>query len=277
MWQQLVKYLIAKRLTKKGILREPFSGLTIANEYGSGPTTNGHSQAVISTTKKIKYEKFQETMKKMTGKRIDYVQSCKNINDCIRYVTKEDYLCVNIGHDWDYCSLIVKADNYYKKHPRFNPAAYPYCNMQNHVQRSFKEYINWFQKEYDIDQAKWDDLKEYHWHKETLKLLKEQNSRQVLWIYDQKGNMGKTELANYIEDQMEGIIFNNGKTSIMAHMYNNEKIVVFDYTRDKQELINYSVLEAFKNGRIMAPKYDSRVRRFNPVKLICFANFTPDT
>ncbi|KAK3106199.1 hypothetical protein FSP39_014912 [Pinctada imbricata] len=67
----------------------------------------------------------------------------------------------------------------------------------------------------------------------------------------------------------------NTQTAHFAYAYQEEPMVVFDYVRDDAEHINYALLEQLKNGMLFSSKYQSRVKRFKPVKVCCFANFDP--
>lgn len=115
------------------------------------------------------------------------------------------------------------------------------------------------------------------WQKITLEKLEKQNNRQVTWIYDKEGGMGKSWLADYISTKGPTIIYEGGKSSDIAHAYNYEPTVIFDFTREKQLTVNYSAIECFKNGRMSSPKYDSHIKRFPPCKVLVFSNFEPDT
>ncbi|KAK3092099.1 hypothetical protein FSP39_025156 [Pinctada imbricata] len=68
----------------------------------------------------------------------------------------------------------------------------------------------------------------------------------------------------------------NASTADFAYEYQDERIVVFDFVRDKKSKINYGLLEQLKNGMLFSPKYMTKVKRFDPVRICCFANFYPD-
>jgi len=68
----------------------------------------------------------------------------------------------------------------------------------------------------------------------------------------------------------------NGKCADIAHAYNYEEIVVFDFSREQEERINYQIIEKFKDGRIFSPKYDSKCKVFKGARVIVFSNFDPD-
>lgn len=114
------------------------------------------------------------------------------------------------------------------------------------------------------------------WQLTALDRLNRQNDRQILWIYDEHGNSGKTVLAKYLMDKFDAFYVQNGKQGDIAYSYNYEEYVVFDYVRSQRDFINYGVLESFKNGLIFSPKYQSVTKRFMPCKVIVMANFLPD-
>lgn len=114
------------------------------------------------------------------------------------------------------------------------------------------------------------------WQSEALKVLEEQDDRQVLWVVDPVGNNGKTTLAKYLTAVNDAFYVQNGKCTDIAYAYNYEEYVVFDFTRSQEEHINYSVIESFKNGLIFSPKYNSNMKLFRPCKVIVMSNFMPD-
>ncbi|WAR27255.1 MREP-like protein [Mya arenaria] len=74
---------------------------------------------------------------------------------------------------------------------------------------------------------------------------------------------------------LRAAVFMNGKSANIAHAYNCEKIVVFDFARCMQEFVNYSIIEAIKNGLIFSPKYESKSLQFKEPAVIVFANDVP--
>ncbi len=115
------------------------------------------------------------------------------------------------------------------------------------------------------------------WQTTALQKLLTQDNRTVLWIQDRKGNRGKTFLAKYITAIHKAFYIRNGKSADIAYAYNNQQIVVFDFTREQQERINYQSIENFKDGMLFSPKYESTTKIFKPCKVIVFSNFYPDT
>lgn len=114
------------------------------------------------------------------------------------------------------------------------------------------------------------------WQAKAVKSLLAQDSRKIIWVNDPKGNNGKTFLSKYLIAMHNGFYVMNGKNADIAHSYNYEPIVIFDYSRSQEEHINYGIIEQLKNGIIFSPKYNSHTKLTDNTKIICFANFAPD-
>lgn len=123
---------------------------------------------------------------------------------------------------------------------------------------------------------KYNDAPLRNWQKKIIEKLDAQGDRTVLWVYDQLGNLGKSWLANWLTVNKSCYLVEGGRRSDIAHAYDFEEYVVFDYTRSQEEQVNYSVIESFKNGRLFAPKYESKMKIFAPCKVVCLSNFDPD-
>ncbi len=100
--------------------------------------------------------------------------------------------------------------------------------------------------------------------------------RQVLWYWDPIGNTGKTTMARYFVRNHKAFYTNGGKHADIACAYNEEKIVIFDFTRDSKERVPYSIIEAIKNGMLFSGKYNSTTKYFDIPHVVCFANFPPE-
>lgn len=101
------------------------------------------------------------------------------------------------------------------------------------------------------------------------------HDREIYWIYDPKGGVGKTDMANHLISNNGFLVFGNAKTADVALAWNGEN-VIFDYSRSQQDHINYGVIEDIKNGRIFSGKYQSCTKLYARPKVIVFANFLPD-
>ena len=69
-----------------------------------------------------------------------------------------------------------------------------------------------------------------------------------------------------------------GKKADMSYVVRTDcKTFFMDCPRSKQgEYIQYDFLEELKNGYVFSPKYESKVKTFNPPHVVVFMNETPD-
>lgn len=177
----------------------------------------------------------------------------------IKYVSKEDVKCIQSGVDQDFLSVNCKA-YIVAQQGKFDIGRYPYPNLCRSQQLQFKELVQHYRREEEVDYTAWDEIELYRWQKLVIKKLLAQNERQVIWISDEVGNHGKTTLAKYLGDFHGAQIKHNAQTKDLAHAYDGSPIIVMDYTRDKQDFINYSFLEGLKNGVLFSPKYESHTK-----------------
>lgn len=119
------------------------------------------------------------------------------------------------------------------------------------------------------------------WQEDIIELIKNPaDPRKINWIWEKYGNIGKSELMNYLCIKYNAIEL-SGKVNDMAYMYNGEPIVCFDIPRtaaDNGDSIKhlYNFAEKLKNGRIVSTKYESNQKIFKKPHIIFFANFECD-
>lgn len=118
-------------------------------------------------------------------------------------------------------------------------------------------------------------MKLFKWQKDVIEKINNQNSRQILWVHETTGNVGKSELAKYLEVVKNTFLISQGKRDDIAYAYKFQPIVAIDVTRTGKEFTNYSLIEAFKNGRLFSPKYHSRQLTFKYAKVVVFSNHPP--
>lgn len=146
--------------------------------------------------------------------------------------------------------------------------------------KSFREYARVQNKAKKVKEMKADfapnKISLRLWQKSILEILPLQDNRKILWVIDEKGNTGKTFLANYLMANYNAFYSRGGKGVDIAHAYDYQDYVIFDYPREHEEFVNYSIIEQFKDGRIWSPKFDSELKITRSPKVICFSNFNPD-
>lgn len=110
--------------------------------------------------------------------------------------------------------------------------------------------------------------------------------RQILWLWEREGNVGKSWMANYLGAVHGALVLTTGRKLDLAYIYAKEqsRIVIFDLARTQEPGEGrehsldslYSLAEDLKNGRVVSTKYDSRAVFFRPPHVIFLANFEPD-
>ncbi len=129
-------------------------------------------------------------------------------------------------------------------------------------------------QEFQSEDWEFNDLQDDWWI-----ALYNQNKREVLWISDPIGGAGKTTFASWLIYKHKAFYVRNGKNADIACAFEKaepSEYVVIDLARCQQERMNYGTIEAFKDGKIFAPKYDSKQLFFESKKVIVLANFMPD-
>lgn len=114
------------------------------------------------------------------------------------------------------------------------------------------------------------------WQTEAVERLFAQTDRQILWIYESVGNVGKTLLAKELMLHHGAVMFNNSGKKDLAYAYNGEAIVAFNLTRTNCGRINYESMESLKDGIMFSGKYESAAKVFVPPKVVVFSNSPPD-
>ena len=123
-------------------------------------------------------------------------------------------------------------------------------------------------------------LKFKDWQSKLMAMLEEDkgNDRNVFWIYESRGNVGKSYFCNQLKKtQYKSVAYLDTSTiKDLSLLYNGESIVLIDYARDDEKNVNYGILEKLKNGFLVSPKYETRLKMFKSPVICCFANFPPE-
>lgn len=103
------------------------------------------------------------------------------------------------------------------------------------------------------------------------------HERQIYWVVDFMGGKGKNWLCRWLQIHKKSVKYlTNAKTADVAHAWQGERIVLFNFVRDTVDRINYAAIESIKDGMIFSPKYDSVTKIHNIPHVFCFSNFEPD-
>lgn len=114
------------------------------------------------------------------------------------------------------------------------------------------------------------------WQTELHELLHgEADPRKVIWFVDEVGNSGKSYFATHYTDKLSYYV-TGGRAADIYYGYQYEPVVFFDLARMKQEIVQYDVMESFKNGQFYSTKYECKNVKFNIPHVVVFSNFYPD-
>lgn len=116
------------------------------------------------------------------------------------------------------------------------------------------------------------------WQLEVQRLVEsEPDSRSVNWYVDPVGGQDKTFMSKWLIQQHNAFYCTGGKHQDILHAYNNQPVIIFDFTRDKADMVCYNVIEMLKNGVFFSGKYNSCTKaRVGEAHVIVFSNFEPD-
>lgn len=117
---------------------------------------------------------------------------------------------------------------------------------------------------------------------EMWKRLSAQNDRQITWVFDPEGNIGKTWFARWMQVIHNAVFATSGKSGdMMQSIYNQlaegkkATYVVIDMVRSQDLVFNYTALENIKDGVLVKTKYNSRTIFLMDVKVIVLSNQRP--
>lgn len=115
------------------------------------------------------------------------------------------------------------------------------------------------------------------WQQKLLdEVQKPANDRKIIWYHDEAGNSGKTWLSKLLFVEHGAAYFTNSKTADITYAYQGEPIVIFDFSRSNEDMINYGAIETVKNGIMFSGKFEARTKLFKSPHVIVMANFAPN-
>jgi len=101
--------------------------------------------------------------------------------------------------------------------------------------------------------------------------------RKITWLWSEKGNIGKSFVATYMIAMDDAALFTNSNSRDILHAFSKDpkEIVFFDFSREKEGLINYTIIEDLLRGVAFSSKYDSGSIKYPSPKIVCIANWQP--
>ena len=94
------------------------------------------------------------------------------------------------------------------------------------------------------------------WQSDLLKILASNaDDRTIVFIVDPVGGNGKSQIFEYIYRNFNAF-YAMGREENISRQYNLETIILCDSSRDHNNAVNYTSLEALKNGILVSSKYE---------------------
>lgn len=244
-----------------------------------GASGTEHLQLCMQFKNQIDFHKIKQFLPTA------HIEPCKDYRKAYNYCRKSDS---RIDGPWYYGELVAserksKLDEFIQSLEE-NPNLSKLGVLKSHPEVSARhpQFCKEFISEVKSDaRSKLEELDEAQpWQIELVKLVQsEPDRRTVHWYWSEAGGTGKTKTATYLQDCFNAFVIDIGKTSDVAYSYDFEKIVIFDLPRVmKDELFDhvYYLCEKFKDGRLFSPKYESKIKKFNPPHVIVFCNREPE-
>ncbi len=157
--------------------------------------------------------------------------------------------------------------------------------------RNVEAAIEYCQKETKIytnidleDFNEYDKIEWRGWQKEVIKQVevKCNEDRKINWLYDERGNVGKSYITKYLMRVENALVVEGKKTDIFHQIAKRKEeniaipLVIIDVPRSSFNNISYSAIECIKNGFISSGKYEGGQYTFRSPHVFVFANTEPD-
>ena len=184
------------------------------------------------------------------------------------FATKKRPLSVfkkELGAHWEKCRHIQKS--------------IAYCQKQDSRIKDKKPYYRGIDPPYSIN------IELYQWERDLCDILsKTPSDRDIHWIYEKKGNRGKTTFQKWIFLNYKDVIVLSGKPSdmkngILQYFQKNNtlpKIVLINIPRCGT-INNWEGIEAIKDMFFFSPKYEGGMVCGPSPHVMIFANYKPET
>lgn len=172
-------------------------------------------------------------------------------------------------------SSIIKWDKRINWQPTRNvEAAIQYCQKETQI------YTNLDLSDFN----EYDEIKWKPWQQKIIDHVEKPctDDRKINWIWEEKGNVGKSFLTKYLM-QVENALVVDGKKGDIFHQIAKRKeeglaipLVIIDIPRASFNNLSYSAIECIKNGFITSGKYEGGQYAFKTPHVYIFANQEPD-
>lgn len=130
--------------------------------------------------------------------------------------------------------------------------------------------------------AKYEQVIWKPWQQQVLDIINSpSDDRTINWVYDPKGNNGKSFLVKYISLTKDCVIADGKKENVFNQLLQETEtkdvqIILLDIPRHNQEYLNYGMLEQLKDGLIYSGKYEGGRIYLDCPHVVVFSNSEPD-
>lgn len=117
------------------------------------------------------------------------------------------------------------------------------------------------------------------WQISVINRLMKQDPRQVLFVVDEVGNAGKSELTKFLLCRFNAFVSTGGKVCDLMHIHSKKKYeyAVFDMARcNNPDFYPWGFIEMLKNGWYQTTKYDGQTVVCGVQKVVMFMNQMPN-
>lgn len=272
--------------------------------YEKGENGTPHLQGYVEFSRPVSLLQCKKRLDKMMGERskIHLGRAEKNRDANINYVrkdsSKDEEACLefNKGVKWEQVLFVMKGGS--KMEELYLNTVTDIIDEGSSVMDTARNYPSMILKHGSnikmlVDLTNKDTMEQdfirtsrakfhtyFPWQREIVELCRQEpDGRTVQWIYDSEGGAGKTTMGTILQVEfgMENVLCaSNGRSTDIAHTYVGQRIVLFDFARTNEEVLNYDIVEQLANGKVFSGKYVSTCKAFQPPHLFCFANWLPD-
>lgn len=215
------------------------------------------------------------------GDRFDLIEWCRA--ECEKFIIAEEVgelgtphlqFAMSFKNDRYFTALKAKWPKVSLRKSRKFPAAYQYCKKEGNFVVQNMSFAD--------DPLKNEML--HPWQEFVVEKLEEvPDSRTIHWIWDNRGNTGKSTLLKSLLLNHRDILMCTGKASDCKHMVGQYvmkgrkvRAVFWDIPRTYEKFVSYQAMEEVKNGCFVNTKYECGMCVYNSPHVFVFANFPPD-
>ncbi len=159
-------------------------------------------------------------------------------------------------------------------------AAIKYCQKKDTREEGCEPYLQGIVRYRPLRVLDYEKF--YKWQLQTVDKIKDDDDRTIYWMYESRGNVGKSALVKYLCVNNMALLL-SGKSADMKYglkSYEEKNggfpgLVLIDIPRTVLDYVSYSAIEEIKNGCLFSGKYEASMCIFNSPTIICFANEPP--